>query len=115
MRRFEQREIREALTCAAEGGQALHVWDPGPEPAKTWPKAPAIFLRNRPWAHLFDHDVERLTATARRLGVRQVYIDRKGERGQHVDLCAKPLERALAECAAAEAAVAAPVQLGLAL
>jgi len=110
MKRFEHREVKAALAHAAAGGQALHVWDPGPNAAQIYPKAPKIFLRHRPWAHLFDRDVERLKATARRLGIRRVYIDRRGDRGQHVDLCGKPLDRAIAECAAP-----VPVQVGLAL
>lgn len=110
MRRFEQRQIREALAHAAEGGQALHIWDPGPHAAQTYPNAPAVFLQNRPWAHLIDDDLERLTATARRLGVRRVFVDRRGQRGQHVDLCGGPLDKALAECGRDTS-----VQLGLAL
>lgn len=98
MRRFEHREIREALAYAAEGGQALHVWDPGPSAAETYPKAPAVFLRNRPWAHLFDVNADRLYRTAKRLGVRRVVVERRGKRGQHVDLCGGPLKKALAEC-----------------
>jgi hypothetical protein len=41
---------------------------------------------------------ERLLKTARRLGVRKPRVDRRGELGQHVDLCGKPLERAMKEC-----------------
>lgn len=112
MRHFGQREVREALQHAASGGQALHVWDPGPSAAARWPKAPAIFLKHRPWAHLFDQNSSRLVETARRLGVRRVVIDRRGGRGQHVDLCGAPLERAIAEC---EASAQLDDQLGLAL
>lgn len=96
MREFGQREIREAMDHAAAGGQALHVWDPGENPGDRWPKAPAVFKRNRPWAHLFDLDEERLRETVRRLGVRVVAIGRRGQRGQHVDLCGAPLRRARA-------------------
>lgn len=102
MKRFEHRQVREALAYAADGGQALHVWDPGPDAAARYPKAPAVFLRNRPWAHLFDQNPDRLYRTAKRLGVRRVVVERRGGRGQHVDLCGKPLDRALAECAAAQ-------------
>lgn len=98
MKRFEERDVREAMAYASAGGQALHVWDPGPDAAKAWPRAPAIFKRNRPWAHLIDHDIDRLMATAKALGVRVVRVGRRGARGQHVDLCAGPLTKAIAMC-----------------
>jgi hypothetical protein len=51
----------------------------------------------RPWAHLFDQDADRCEATARRLGVRVVVVHGRGTEVQHVDLCGKPLARAMAE------------------
>lgn len=95
MKRFEHREIREAIAYAEGGGQALHVWDPGPG---GWPGAPAVFQRNRPWAHLFDYDRERLIRTATSLGVRVIKVDSDGKRGQHIDLCGKPLKKAIGMC-----------------
>lgn len=94
MRRFEHREIREAVAHAAEGGQALHVWD-----ATNWPRArvPLPFRRTKMWAHLLDQNRERLEATARRLGVRVIVVGNPGTPRQHVDLCARPLARAIEE------------------
>lgn len=87
----ERRQYREALACAAEGGQALfvHAWH-GPSRIKCFDGAPWI-------GKLFDQDRARLAATARRLGVRIVKVDRAGEPGQHIDLVGRPLQRARAE------------------
>lgn len=93
--RFRAEVISAAYKHADAGGQALHVWDPGPN---GWPGAPACFMRTRPWGHLIDADEERLTKTAKKFGVRVVVIGRPGRRGQHVDLCGKPLEKAIASC-----------------
>lgn len=93
MKRFEHREVREAIAHAEAGGQALHVW-----PADPRFPAPSVFRRSRFWGHLIDHDHARLVETARELGVRVIKVGRLGERGQHIDLCGKPLERALALC-----------------
>lgn len=98
MKRFEQREIREAQDYAGEGGQALHVWMHDPEAALEYRRAPRVFRENTPWAHLFDQDEERLVKTVKRLGVRIVKVERRGQRGQHVDLCAGPLKKAIAMC-----------------
>lgn len=56
---------RKAQDHAAEGHQALHVYRALPM------KVPAVIKRYKEWAHLFDQ-----------------------ERGQHIDLCGSPLERA---------------------
>lgn len=99
---FDQREYRRAAADAIEhaqnGGQALHVWDPRTQPGRIH-KAPQVFRQHFPWAHLIDHDRERLVGTARRLGVRRIVVGRDGGRGQHVDLCAEPLYRAIATAA----------------
>ncbi len=96
MRVFQQREIKEAEAHAAEGGQALHLMSG--RFAYLRDDTPSCFKGREQIAHLFDQDVARLAATARRLGVRVVLIERRGQEGQHVDLCGRPLERALAEC-----------------
>lgn len=90
-------KVKAAETHALEGGQALHVWDPGPD---GWPGAPQVFLRNRPWAHLFDQNLERLKKTAKKLGVRVVVVGHQGKIGQHIDLCGGPLKKAIALCEA---------------
>jgi hypothetical protein len=91
---FEQRELKAAFLHAEQGGQALHLCRSA---QFVGPSAPACFKRSKQFAHLIDHDVDRLMATARRLGVRVVKVERGGRPGQHVDLCGKPLERAITE------------------
>lgn len=49
-------------------------------------------------AHLLDANESRLIKTAKRCGVRVIKVSRRGKRGQHIDLCGKPLEKALREC-----------------
>ncbi len=93
---FTDFEIDEAIAHAAEGGQGLHVWHGAGE----WARAvggPACFMRNDLAAHLFDRDANRLQETARRLGVRRIFIDKAGTDRQHIDLCGRPLARAIAE------------------
>lgn len=96
MRRFESRQIQDAVDHALDGGQALHLHQ------ILTPGAPACFVRavNRGEniAHLLDQDTNRLRQTARQLGVRVVVIEREGTTRQHIDLCGKPLARALAMC-----------------
>ena len=67
-------------------------------------KVPACFARSETFAHLLDYDHDRLVATARRLGVRVIKVDRQGRRGQHIDLCGRPLERAISEAEDTEGA-----------
>lgn len=95
MRLFATRQIYEAFEFAEAGGQALHVWTP----SEMWRgRSPRPFRRAKEWAHLIDNDAERLERTAKALGVRVIVIGRHGRRGQHIDLCGKPLERAKAMC-----------------
>lgn len=96
MKRFEEREIWEARDHALGGGQALHChFQLGSSP-------PACFRRDvnagKAIGHLFDQDRDRLEKTARRLGVRVVVVERVGQPLQHVDLCGRPMAKALAEC-----------------
>lgn len=96
MKKFEQRELKAAYAHAAAGGQALHVISGSY--AYLRPGTPAVFKNQEQIAHLIDADYDRLYATAKRLGVRVVKVERIGREWQHCDLCRKPLERALAEC-----------------
>jgi hypothetical protein len=89
------RNVREAKAWAAAGGQALHVYRAMPS---QFPSAPMVFKRYREWAHLFDQDAARLEKTARSLGVKVIKIDRPDSPGQHIDLCGRPLERAMGCC-----------------
>lgn len=93
MNLFEMRDLREAIEHAKGGGQALHLMSGG------WPVGPECFRKAKEFAHLFDQDPVRLFKTAKRLGVRRPVISRRGEPGQHVDLCGRPLERARLELA----------------
>jgi hypothetical protein len=90
MKLFEMREIREAQEYALQGNQALHV--------HTINQGHRMFKRYPVIGHLFDQDKERLVQTAKQLGVRVIKIGREGERGQHIDLCGKPFEKACELC-----------------
>lgn len=92
LRIFAEREIREAYAYAAQGGQALHLM--GGRYAYLRDDTPACFKGRGELAHLFDQDRKRLEASARRLGVRVIRVERPGTPQQHIDLCGKPLERA---------------------
>lgn len=110
MKRFELRELPDALLHSDAGGQALHLM---PESyAHLRADTPACFKGRGPIAHLFDRDLARLIGKARKLGVKIIRVEREGTAKQHIDLCGVPLQRALLECAecAREAA-----QRGLAL
>lgn len=97
MKTFFQNQLREALAHAEAGGQAIHLHRVIPDRKR----APRCFVaavdRGEFIAHLFDRDECRLRATARRLGVRVIVIDRAGRPEQHIDLCGMPLRRAEAE------------------
>jgi hypothetical protein len=94
MRLFEEREIMEAYKFATAGGQALHLFND----AGIYPGAPAVFKRSRQAAHLFDQNTERLITTAKWLGVKKSRISHKGTPQQHIDLCGRPLKRAIKIC-----------------
>lgn len=93
MKTFEERQIREAYAHAQEGGQALHLM--AGRYAYLREDTPSCFKGRRQIAHLFDQDRERLIRTARRFGVRVILVEREGTHQQHIDLCGKPLERAM--------------------
>lgn len=96
MKLFQHREVLEAYKYVADGGQALHVWAPL---GGKWPGAPKCFLKsNKQWGHLMDLDEERLVETAKRLGVKVIKVAQCGRRSQHINLCGKPLEKAIKEC-----------------
>lgn len=94
MRVYYTLEVEEAVAFATAGGQALHLH------RIVFPTSPPCFrqavARGEPIAHLFDQDRDRLLATARKLGVRVLVVDRDGTDRQHVDLCAGPLKKAYA-------------------
>lgn len=98
MRHFSDLEIAEAVAHADGGGQALHVHSIIVDRSR----APRCFLRavdrGEKIAHLIDQDEARLVATARRLGVRVIVVERRGTARQHIDLCGAPLRKALAMC-----------------
>jgi hypothetical protein len=74
------------------GGIALHLMD---HSGGIYPNAPACFKQTKSFAHLFDQDTQRLQTVARWLGVRKVVVSKQNTYQQHVDLCGRPLERAL--------------------
>lgn len=95
MKFFAQKDLKQAYLHAEAGGQSLHLCRSAQFVTSD---APACFKRSKQFAHLIDHDVDRLIATARRLGVRAIKVERGGRSGQHIDICLRPLEKALSEC-----------------
>lgn len=97
MKRFTMRELEDAIAHAAAGGVALHTH----RFIGDRKKAPRCFVaavdRGEDIAHLFDMNEVRLCATARRLGVRVIVVERSGTNRQHIDLCGAPLRKALKE------------------
>jgi hypothetical protein len=91
MKRFEMHQIREAKQHAMYGGQAFHVHRINNTGHPLFKRYPVI-------AHLFDQDKARLIATARKLGVRVIKVEREGEPGQHIDLCGTPFNKAMKLC-----------------
>lgn len=93
MKVFRFLEIEEAHAHALAGGQALHLH------RIVFRNSPRCFreavARGEDLAHLFDQDKGRLERTARRLGVRIVVVEHPGTPRQHVDLCGRPLQKAL--------------------
>lgn len=94
MKIFLTHEIKEAYACAAAGGQALHVCD---SRRFVTVSAPRVFRTSEQFAHLFDQNYQRMIDTAKRLGVRVLAPEHCGTHRQHIDLCAGPLRRAIAE------------------
>jgi hypothetical protein len=99
MKLFNYRDRQGYVAYAASGGQSLSLW-PG-SIADAIPTAPKCFKGLEEFGKIHDQDAARLTATAKRLGIRVVYIDRRGTPEQHIDLCRGPLEKAKAEAAQA--------------
>lgn len=86
IKRFEMRQIYEAIEYAKHGGQALHV--------HTLNSGHRLFRHYPVIGHLFDQNINRLIYLAYRLGVRVVKVEHEGTSKQHIDLCGKPFERA---------------------
>jgi hypothetical protein len=103
MKLFRRNEIFEAYAHAAKGGQALHVCSGAFARYAPGGRSPARPFRNvKVFAHLIDNDIARLKATAQRLGVRVIKVDREGVQGQHIEPVrpptragSRPLERAM--------------------
>lgn len=98
MKKFTKRELREALAYAAAGGQALHLHNV----ISNWSRAPRCFRdairRKELIAHLFDQDTKRLVAMAYEFGIMRIYVHRRGQPGQHIDLCGVNLIKAETLC-----------------
>lgn len=93
MKIYLQRELREAYAHAAEGGIALHICTSA---GLVTAAAPGCFRRSQQFAHLFDQNLDRLLAMAKKFGVRVIRPQHCGTHRQHIDLCGRPLERAIA-------------------
>ena len=88
-----------AIDAIMAGGQVLEEWD---KSYTYGPGAPTCF-RGKNFVKLYDNDTDRLMATARRLGVRVIHVDRRGEPGaQHIDLVGQPMRRAIREAILAQ-------------
>lgn len=98
MRRFDgKEELKAAKAYAGGGGQALLVI---PHGCPVGPRTPMCFRNAREYGYLFDQDPLRLSRTVQALGVSKLEIDHLGEPSQHVNLCGRPLLRAVARCQA---------------
>lgn len=97
MKAFALRDVEEAIVYAKKGYQALHLHN-----IIVTNGAPRCFVaainRGEPIAHLFDLNLTRLKKTAKELGVNIVFVDKEGTSNQHVDLCGKPLKKAIQRC-----------------
>ena len=90
MKIFKSKHIFDAYDYVENGGVALHLFGGYPDP-----KTPLCFLKTKVWGHLLDNDKNRLIKTAKELGVKKIKVSREGIRGQHIDLCGKPLQEAI--------------------
>lgn len=88
MRRFDEDQVKEAIDYSKQGGQALHC--------HSVTMGHPLFSRYKTIAHLFDQDRDRLAKTAYNLGVRVIAVMREGQDSQHIDLCGRPFDRAVA-------------------
>jgi hypothetical protein len=79
VKRFEMKELDQAVAFSLAGGQALHVCDSKKLGVHLMKHAPQCFRISKEFAHLFDQDEIRLTKTARWLGVRKIYVHHRGE------------------------------------
>lgn len=108
MRAFTTMQLEEAQAHAAAGGIALHLHTI----IVNRDKAPACFVRavdRGEWiAHLFGQNEQELRTAALRLGVNVIVVERRGKPGQHIDLCGRPLRRALDLCENADTTPARP-------
>lgn len=84
---FPLDKIHEAQDHADAGGRALIIHGGGYN-------GPACFQNAKEIGKILDMNIDRLFQTARMLGVKKIKVDLKGKRGQHVDLCGKPLVKA---------------------
>jgi hypothetical protein len=98
MKKFTIWQVEEAIEYSMKGGQALHLHNIIPNEDT----APRCFVdavnRGEDIAHLFDQDARRLKNTAAILGVNIIVIEYKGTPHMHVDLCGRPLRKAILQC-----------------
>lgn len=87
MKRFEMRQLKEAIDFSMQGGQSLHV--------HTLNNGHRMFKRYPLIGHLFDQDEQRLRSLAKKLGVNVIKVEHINTPKQHIDLCGKPFEKAI--------------------
>lgn len=91
---FQTREQDEAIAHALAGGVAVHLH------SIVFPNSPKCFReavrRGEEIAHVFGQDADELKQVASAMGVKVLFIDKRGTRSQHIDLCGGPLKKLLA-------------------
>lgn len=91
LRKFEYRQLQQALAYAQKGKQALHC--------HTQSEAVGLLRVIPRVAHLFDQDLDRLLLTAQDLGVMiPIKVYGQGTQFQHVLLLGDQFDRALSQC-----------------
>jgi hypothetical protein len=89
---FDYKDRAGYVAHAAAGGQTLTIWPGAIADASS--RAPRCFKGLKEFGKIHDQDEVRLALTARKLGIRSVFLDRRGQPDQHIDLCRGPLEKA---------------------
>jgi len=89
MKTFTTLQQREAIEYALNGGVALHIFPTG-FGRKDMPRC---FKVGNEIGHLFCQSEITLKIIGKKIGIRKICIHHRGTRSQHIDLCARPLEK----------------------
>lgn len=91
LKTFEYRDFENIVKHTEAGGLAFSVW---PGSYADHDKAPRCFRGLAEYGKVYGKDAFDLEALAKKLGVKVVVIDRRGQVNQHIDICRGPFERA---------------------